>query len=396
MYRNFKYRLYPTRLQSSTLDRVFELHRQLYNAALEQRREAYRKRKKSLSYYAQASQLKDLRHQDPDIAWLNYSSCQQTLRRLDKAFNGFFRRMAARQKAGYPRFKSSQRFNLIEFPWRDGARLKGNRLYVQNVGDIKVKWHRQIPAEALIKRVYLRRDKDEWYAIFMLELPDPEPVIHTGPVVGIDLGLNSLLAQSDGKIVQNPRWYRSTEEKLAREQRTLSRRKQFSKRRQVAARRVAKLHRKIANQRLDFHHKLSHRLANTYSLIAIENLNLLGLGRSHLAKSVCDAGWGRLIYLLTYKVENTGSQLVVIAPHYTSQICSGCGSIVPKDLSTRVHNCPNCGLELDRDVNAARNILRRAIYHVAWTEPAVNSPSLDGCSREAACLYIAESSPPAS
>jgi putative transposase len=386
MNRNFKYRLYPNRTQGLALQHILDGHCQLYNAALEERREAYRKCRVSLNYYDQANQLKDLRIQDSDVAALNYSSCQQTLRKLDKAFQAFFRRIKAGETPGYPRFKSRRRYTTVEYRWDDGVRLKGNRLYVQNVGNLKVKWHREIPEQGTIQCAYFKRDGNAWYVIFALELPDVIPAPHPGLAVGIDVGLNSLVALSDGQTMDNPRWYRSTEAKLAHAQRIISRRKKFSGRWHKAVRNVATLHRKVANQRLDLHHKLSRQLTDTYSLIALEDLNILGLSRSRLAKSVHDAGWGQLVNFLTYKAENAGSQVVLVDPRLTSQVCSQCGCVVPKDLSVRVHCCPECGVSLDRDVNAARNILNRALLKTARTEPTVTSLSLDGCSREAASL----------
>ncbi|MBI5031618.1 MAG: IS200/IS605 family element transposase accessory protein TnpB [Chloroflexi bacterium] len=317
---------------------------------------------------------------------MNYSSCQQTLRRLDKAFQAFFRRIQAGEKPGYPRFKSRVRYMTVEYRWGDGVQLKDKRLYVQNVGNLKVKWHREIPDQATIHCAYLKREGNEWFVVFSLELPDSAPTVHPGQPVGVDIGLHSLVALSDGQTIENPRWYRSTETKLVQAQRTLSRRKKFSGRWRQAARKVATLHRKVANQRLDFQHKLSRQLTDTHSLIAMEDLNILGLSRSRLAKSVHDAGWGQLITLLAYKAENAGSQVVLVDPRFTSQGCSECGCIVPKDLSVRVHRCPECGVVLDRDVNAARNILKRALPQTARTEPTVKSLSLDGCSREAAVL----------
>lgn len=386
MNRNFKYRLYLNRAQATALDRVLEIQRQLYNAALEERREAWRRRRVSLNYYDQANQLKDMRAMDEEMAWLNYSSCQQTLRKLDKAFQAFFRRGRAGDTPGYPRFKSRQRFTTVEYRWGDGVRLKGKRLYLQNVGEVKVKWHRDIPSAATIACVYLKRDGTAWDAVFSLELPDAVPVSHPGPAVGLDVGLNSLVALSDGRIVENPRWYRSTEVKLAQAQRILSRRKKFSGRWRKAARNVATVHHQVANQRLDFQHKLSRQLADTYRLIAVEDLNVAGLARSRLAKSVHDAGWSQLVTLLAYKAANAGSQVVIVDPRLTSQVCSGCGGLVPKDLSVRVHVCSECGLVLDRDINAARNILKLALFQTARTEPTVQSLPLGGYSREAASL----------
>jgi putative transposase len=376
--RNYAYRLYPTQTQAGLLARVLDIHRQLYNAALQERRDAWQMCRVSLNYYDQANQLKGIRQFDADAAWLNYSSIQQTLRRLDKAFAAFFRRVKAGAEPGFPRFKSKPRFNSVEYRWGDGVRLKANRLHVQNIGTLKVKWHRDLPAEATIKCAYLKRDGRQWYVIFSLELLEPRPAVHPGPAVGLDVGLRSLVALSDGVVIENPRHFRATERRLADAQRVLSRRVKFSGRWRKQAGNLAQLHRHIANQRRDFAHKLARHLADTYCLIGVEDLNVLALSRSALAKSVHDAGWSRLLNFLAYKVEKTGSQLVAVDPRHTSQRCSGCGAIVPKDLSVRVHVCSECGLTLDRDVNAARNILTLAFqkgHGLPCPDPAQTEPS---------------------
>lgn len=373
--RNYCYRLYPNKAQHVALERVLETHRQLYNAALQERREAWRRCRISIDYYDQANQLKAIREFDEDAAWLNYSSIQQTLRRLDKAFAAFFRRMKAGEQPGFPRFKSRKCFTTVEYRYGDGVRLvrrEGKtRLHVQNVGDLKVKWHRAIPAAANLKCAYLKCENGKWYVIVSLELSDPTPAPHAGPKTGIDIGLSSLVTLSNGQTIDNPRWYRAAENKLAQAQRVVSRRVKFSNRWRKQARLVARRHTKIANQRRDFHHKLARQLVNTYSLIAVEDLNMNGLARSSLAKSVHDAGWSQLVMFLTYKAGEAGSQVVAVSPRQTSQVCSECDGLVPKDLSVRVHVCPECGLTLNRDVNAARNILKRALATTAWTEPSV-------------------------
>ena len=372
MNRNYAYRLYPNRRQAQLSDRVLEIHRQLYNAALQERRDAWRMCRVSLNYCAQANQLKAIRQFDQDSAWLNYSSIQQTLRRLDKAFAAFFRRIRAGDQPGYPRFKSKRRFNSVQYRWGDGIRLKANRLHIQNVGTVKVKWHRPLPENATIKCAYLKRDGAHWYAIIALELPDATSAPHPGPAVGLDVGLYSMVALSDGTVIENPRHFHIAETKLADAQRILSRRVKFSGHWHKQAALVASLHRKIANQRRDFAHKLSRRLAATYALIGVEDLNIMALARSPLAKSVHDAGWSQLLSLLAYKVENTGSQLVAVDPRHTSQRCSECGAHVQKELSIRVHVCSDCGLTLDRDVNAARNILALALLPAPVAQAQVN------------------------
>jgi putative transposase len=358
--RSYAYRLYPTKAQTAALERALETHRQLYNAALQERRDAWRLCHKSINYYDQANQLKAIRQFDEDAAWLNYSSIQQTLRRLDRAFAAFFRRVRAGQAPGYPRFKSKRRFNSVEYRWGDGARFKDKRLHIHGAGAIKVKWHRAIPETAKVKCVYLKRNLRQWYAIFSLELPDPEPCRHPGPEIGIDLGLNHLVALSNGVMIENPRYFRTAQDKLAERQRALCRKVKYSHGWRKQAFQVAKAHQHIANQRRDHAHTLARHLADSYSLIAVEVLNVAGMAQGHLAKSILDAGWSQLVNFTTYKAESAGGRVVAVSAYRSSQACSGCGEIVPKDLSVRVHVCPRCGRVLDRDTNAAINHLRRA------------------------------------
>jgi putative transposase len=369
--RSYQYRLYPNKAQTEALLRILEIHRQLYNAALQERREAWRKCRVSISYIDQANQIKELRTFDEDAAWLNYTSIQQTLRRLDKAFCAFFRRSRMGEKPGYPRFKNRKRFRSVEYRFGDGAALRNGRLRVQNVGLVKIKLHRPIPPDAKIKAaVITRRGDGKWYATFQLKLPNPSPDPHSGMAVGIDLGVNpSLVALSNGETIDAPRFLRRSETRLAKAQRITSRRCKGSQRWHKGNRQVAQLHRHIANQRRDQAHKLSRRLTDTFSFIAVENLNITGMIKNHcLAKSISDAGWSQLLQFLAYKAESAGSQVVAVDPYNTSQVCSACGRLVPKDLSVRWHDCSHCGLSLDRDVNAARNILNKAL---ARTGPSV-------------------------
>ena len=367
MIRTFRYRLYTHARQSKSLAYLLDLSRNVYNAALEQRKTVYEETGTGITYIAQSQHFGGLRRVDPDgLGYLNFTCMQQTLRRLDKAYRAFFRRVRAGETPGFPRFKSSNRWNSFEFTYGDGCKLrfddKGRALlYVQNVGEIKVKYHREIPAEAKIKHVVIKRSLGKWCVFFQAELPEPEIVEHPGPEIGIDVGIKSLLALSDGTLVENPRWLRASLAELRIKQRRLSRRKKGSQGRRDAAFQVAKAHEHITNQRRDFWHKITRELADTYSLIAIEDLNLTFMTHNHhLALSAHDAGLGLFRQLLESKVENTGSMVIAVPPAYTSQRCSGCGEIVPKDLSVRVHHCPHCNLTLDRDVNAAVNILELA------------------------------------
>lgn len=368
MLRTYKYRLYPNHTQVEALEFLLWQGRNLYNAALEQRIGIYRETGKGISYPGQWAHFRDLRNANPDtLGKLNATSVQQMLRRLDNSFVAFFRRLKTGEKPGFPRFKGRHHFHSLEYHYGDGCKLREGEdgrvlFYVQNAGELKVKYHRPLPEGAQVKHVILKRNLGKWYACLSLEMSNPERLPLERPAVGIDMGLSSLLTFSDGTLIDNPRWLRSGLGKLRVAQRTLSRRKKGSHRRRKAADRVARLGERTANQRRDFWHKTTQQLANTYSLIAIEDLTLkFMLSNSHLALSASDAGLGEFQQLLRYKVEETGGEVVAVNPRNTSQVCSGCGVMVLKSLRMRLHSCPDCGLSLDRDVNAARNILALAL-----------------------------------
>jgi putative transposase len=354
----FKYRLYPNRSQAEALGAMVGTHRRLYNLALRDRRDTYQAEGRSISYGEQSARFKQSRKTLPSFAGLNFSSAQATLRRLDKAFKAFFRRVKAGDCPGYPRFRGEHRFRSVEFPsYGDGCKLKDNgRLYVQHIGHIKVKFHR--PIEGRIKTVSLTRSSSKWYVIFSCDLGDaPEPT-EGGAEVGIDLGLKSFLVSSDGASVEPPRYYRKAQKKLRRTQRALARKKKGSMRRGKARHRVAKLHEKVANQRRDFHHKEARKLVDGHAFIAHEALNVTGIARTRLAKSTHDAGWAQFVNILVAKAEEAGVRVVAVNPANTTQACSSCGAMpeVKKTLSERLHSCW-CGYVADRDVNAAENIL---------------------------------------
>lgn len=366
MIRTYKYRLYPNKAQARQLDFLLGQARNVYNAALEQRITVYKETGKGVSYYQQRAYFRDLRNASPDtLGVLNANSMKEILRRLDKSFASFFRRVKAGQKPGFPRFKGKERFSSLPYVYGNGCKLRmGERvlLYIQNVGEVKVKYHRPIPQNATIKQAIIKRSANRWYVILQLDYPLSDVPQHTGPAVGVDMGLKSLLTLSDGQTVENPRWLRQSLAQLRIAQRRLTRRKKGSARRRKAAAQVARLHERVANQRRDFWHKITRQLVDTYSLIAIEDLALDFMITNHrLALSAYDAGLGEFKHMLAYKAAEAGAQVVAVNPAYTTQMCSECGVIVPKDLSVRVHTCPDCGYTADRDVNAARNILMLAV-----------------------------------
>lgn len=361
MFFSYQYKLYPNKTQDPIMNAMLEVHRELYNAALAERREAWKKSKISISFFDQTNQIKDIRVLRPDLERFGFGVAKNTLRRLDKAFSKFFRRIKLQKTPGYPRFKSRNQFRSVSFIYGNGASLADNKLKLKGVGRIKIKLHRPLPEGATIKAVVIKRDVDDhWYATFQIELPDPQPAQHDGPPVGVDLGVTTLAALSTGELIQAPRHFRKAQGKLRRQQRRSARRKKFSKRWRKAQHQVAKTHRRIARQRKDFAHKVSRRLVDEFSLIAVEDLNIGGMAKGMFAKSITDAGWSELLHNITYKAESAGSVVVKVDRRYTSQLCSGCGCIVKKSLSVRVHRC-ECGVVLNRDHNAALNILQRAL-----------------------------------
>jgi putative transposase len=347
MKKAYVYRLYPTREQRALLQQQLDVAREVYNACLEERREAYRMCGVRLNYYSQANQLKDIRRDRPDVAAVNFSMLQAVCRRAQRSFENFYRRVAAGQDPGYPRFKGRSRFDSITFPsYGDGCKLRGNRLYIQGVGTLKVKLHR--PVSGTIKTVTLKRSCGRWYVVLTCEV-EVQPLPATWRDVGIDLGLIDFLVTERGEPVPAPKYFRRGQATLARRQRIRERKRRGSTNRRKAGLLVAKAHRHVANQRKDFHHKTARKLVQAYDTIYHEDLAVRNMVQNHsLAKSISDAGWAQFIAILTSKAEEAGRVIVAVNPRGTSQTCI-CGEPVPKDLSEHWHQCPRCHLSLPRD-----------------------------------------------
>jgi putative transposase len=368
MRKAFKYKAYPSRQKDAAMATMVETHRHLYNRALAERKMAWEQDRRSVSYGDQSANLKIERRTNPYLAATNFSSCQATLRRLDKAFQAFFRRVKAGETPGYPRFKGRNRFATVEFPsYGDGCKVKGNRVYFQHIGWVRIKLHR--PIEGTIKTVSFTREADGWHVIFSCELGEVEAAPHPGPMVGCDLGLKAFLVTSDGESIAPPKFYRKAERALRRAQRRVSRRQKGSKRRAKAVQILARAHLHIANQRKDFHHKTARTLVTQYGTIVHEKLNITGIARSRLAKSTHDVGWGQFLRILHSKAAEAGCVMIPVPAKDTTQACSACGKMpeVPKTLKDRVHRCAWCGYEADRDLNAALNIKRLGSSRQALT-----------------------------
>jgi len=350
--KSFKYRLFINKTQETKLESLFNAARFLYNCALEQRIICWKQWSKSINYYDQANTLKEIRSFDKGIAQLNYSASQDILRRLDKAFQAFFRRIKIGDKPGFPRFKGRDRFNSITFPaYGDGIKLKNGKLYIQNVGTVRIKLHRNL--EGKIKTVAIMRQNGHLYAAFSCDEVETKPLEPCSDEIGIDVGIKSLAVLSNGEIIDNPKHLKRSEEKLKEIQ------QQHSKNRTKNSRKkLSRLHAKVGNQRKDFLHKLSRKLVNRFGAIFVEDLKpkqMVSGNYKVLNKYINDAAWSMFFNMLSYKAEEAGRKIIKVNPKNTTQRCSACGKIVPKDLSIRAHVC-SCGLNIDRDLNAALNI----------------------------------------
>ncbi|TAK11448.1 MAG: transposase [Anaerolineae bacterium] len=372
MLRTYRYRLYPGQDQQQSLNDILWAACWLYNRALDYRRKRWDESRHSVTYYEQAGMWRDWRNEAPGanpLRRLNMSAGQQVLRRLDGAYRQFLK-----GQRGRPRFQKSSRFNSVNYKPGDGAAVRGSRLYVQNAGLIQVRWHRALP-EGKLKNIVLVRKSTGWYVLFQLELPQPPVEKSTHPPVGVDLGNTHALALSDGITFDSPKSLQASLRKLRLLQRSVSRKKKGGRNRHKAMRKVARLHEHIANQRLDWWHKTTRHLADTYGTIVLEDLSLtFMLQNRHLSRSAHDVGLGMFRTMLNYKAMEAGVEIVTVSPRNTSQACSGCGHIVLKDLSVRLHDCPDCGLTLDRDVNAARNVLR--LGYRRWALTWEDAPSV--------------------
>lgn len=375
MLKTYRYRLYPTEKQQETLSEILWVACWLYNRALEYRRKRWNESRKSVTYNEQAAMWRDWRNEEPDenpLRLLNMSAGQQVLRRLDSAYRQFLK-----GKRGKPRFQKPSRFNSVNYKPGDGATVKANRLYVQNVGLIKVRWHRALP-EGKIKNIIVFRKPSGWYVLFQVELPEKPVEKSANPPVGVDMGISHALAISDGTFFDSPKYLHASLRKLRVLQRSLSRKKKGGKNWRKTARQIARLHEHIANQRRDWWHKTTRKLVDTYGTIVLEDLSLnFMLQNGHLSRAAHDIGLGMFQNLLTYKAIEAGCEVILVNPKNTSQACSSCGSIVLKDLSVRTHVCPYCGLVLDRDVNAALNILARGLRARALTCPVGECVALE-------------------
>jgi putative transposase len=381
--RAYKFLLRPTVKQTQALAACLEDHRLLYNAALEERREAYRRTGVTVRYGDQSAQLKDIRRFDPDQARWSFSSQQATLRRLNKTFDGFFGRVKAGKTPGYPRFKGAGWWDTVEWP-KDGDGCRWNptpdngptRVYLQGIGHVRVHAHRQ--TQGRVKTVSVKREGHRWYLILSCDDVPAEPARPADAPVGIDMGVAAFLTTSDGVQVPNPRHLAASADRLTVAQQALARCKRGSNRRRRARVRVAAIHRKVSRQRLDHAHKTARWLVQHHDLIAHEALRIGNMTRSAsgtvgapghnvaaksgLNRSILDAGWGVFLRVLAAKAESAGRLVIAVNPANTSRTCPACGHCARENRVTQADfACLRCDYTGHADVVGASNILRAGL-----------------------------------
>mgnify|MGYP001566260139 CR=1 FL=1 len=354
MLKVFEYRLRPNGKQEQRLNDLLQATRHMYNHCLEELILHYKETGKHLNRFAQ-----DKRHgvkEHPDIPAV---VVDKVIARIHRSFENFFRGVKNGERIGFPRFKSYNRWRSFEF--RDAThRIEGSYFLAgRSLGRIRTIVHRHLEGEFKYARIVRR--PSGWYVQCVCEV-EPSPLPKNDNAVGLDMGITYLLADSDGVVTENPKWYRSSLKMLAHAQKSLSRKKKGSNRRRKQVGVVARHHERIANRRKDCLHKLSRQYVDSNQTIVVEDLQPSNMVKNHhLAMSIMDASWGMLRNMLAYKAECAGRQFIAVNPRYTSQMCSKCGEYVQKALSVRTHVCPHCGYVANRDVNAARNIKQRGL-----------------------------------
>jgi putative transposase len=354
MYRSYQFRLLPTGPQEAKLIAVLSDNRETYNAAIQERREAWRLQRKNISYYDQQAQLTALR-QDRRFAMTAVDIQRDPIRRVDRAFADFFRRCkSSGSKPGYPRFKAASRYRSFEWGACNRPSITPSHIRVPNIGQVRYKSTRQVIGEPKIATI--KQIGRKWTVNIRCDV-GPAPEKHAvSKAIGIDVGLINFVTLSDGRSVNNPRWVRKHSARIAAANRLLARKQKQSKNRTRAKEVLRRAHQRVANERLNFIHHISKWLISQYDMVAFEKLNIVGMVHGKLAKSILDTAWSELVWQITYKAESAGKWAVPVNPRWTSMRCSGCGAYVCKTLADRVHVCA-CGINLGRDHNAALNIL---------------------------------------
>ncbi len=358
----YKFRLYPTKQQKKAFEETIETCRRLYNTMLADRIE------NRIRFYDQQGKLVEMKKSNKYLRSVHSQVLQNVALRVDNAFARFFSGLSQ-----YPKFKRFGKYNSFTYPqFIKSFYLEGNKLKLGMIGKVKIKLHRVVNGKP--KTATIIREVDQWFVTLSVEQSFSEQQIFhsaTTSSIGIDLGISRIITLSDGTTMGNPRFFKRAEHQIKLLEKEFSHKRKGSKRREQTRIRLAKAWRSVRRRRDDFTHKVSDILTKRFSFIVFEDLDVQKMVHSHsLASAIMDSLWGKIRRLTAYKAERRGGRVLLVNPGGTSQKCSGCGSDVPKNLEERVHDCQSCGLVVDRDVNAARNILKRGLEQaLAETQP---------------------------
>ncbi|NET67801.1 MAG: transposase [Moorea sp. SIO1G6] len=375
----YQYKLKPTKVQKILINNWLSMLCAQYNYLLADRFSWYEQNRCSINacplvchlpdlrnnpdYFSQNKTLPNLKKTHPWYKTVHSQVLQDVVKRVKLAFDRFIKGDSNGKRSGRPRFKKRHRYRTFTYPQMKEGCLEGNLINLPKLGKLKVILHRPIPAGFKIKTATITKKCDGYYLVLSLEdktVPEIKPDINPDSIVGIDVGLKEFLTTSEGETINIPQYYRKSQKRLKVIQKRVSRRQKGSNNRLKAIKQLGKQHKKVADKRKDFHFKTTNYWLSKYDVIAHEKLNVKGMAKSRLAKSVLDAGWSSFLAILTSKALNAGLLAIPVSAQNTSQNCSNCGRKVPKKLHVRWHDCPHCGCSLDRDHNAAINIKNRA------------------------------------
>ncbi|NEO93802.1 MAG: transposase [Moorea sp. SIO3G5] len=407
----YQYRLRLTKSQVAKIEKWLDMLRYQYNYLLADRFNWYEQNRCSIyscplvchlpelrsnpDYFSQKRTLPQLKQDRPWYREIHAHVLQDCIKRVDLAFKRFLKGDSNGKRSGRPRFKGKNRYRSFTFPSLSKTPISGNILTLPKFGKVKMIYHRPIPNGFKIKTATITRKADGYYVTLSIQddsVPDIIPMLRRSRYandsvvnpVGIDMGLKSFLVKSDNTEVPIPQYYRKAQKRLKKIQKAVSRSKKGSNNRKKAVTKLGKAHKKVADTRKDFHFKTAKELLDSHDLIAHEKLNIKGLAKTKMAKSVLDAGWGQFLYILSVKALNAGLVTKAVNPRNTSQNCSNCGKKVPKKLKDRIHSCPHCGYVADRDVNAAINILNLAVGHSVSSKACRVTEPLGGVGKKPA------------
>ncbi|NER19731.1 MAG: IS200/IS605 family element transposase accessory protein TnpB [Symploca sp. SIO1C2] len=378
---SYQYKLKPTKQQWQVIDNTLEMLRYQYNYQLAQRFDWYEQNRCSIdrcplvchlpelkekpNRFGQQTSLKQLKKDRPWYKNIYSQVLQQVPRKVEIAFDRWLKGDSNGKKSGKPRFKGAGRYRTFTYPQFKKSPLVGDKIKLPKIGEVRLFAHRLIPDGFALKTASVTKKADGYYVTLSLDdqtVPTIKPDFDANNIVGIDVGLIDFYVASDKTRIAAPKHLRKAEHKLKSAQRKVSRRKKGSNRRLKAIKKLGIQHKKVADTRKDFHFKTAKKLLSKYDVVAVEKLNIKGLAKTRLAKSVHDAGWGQFLSILSFKAENAGLKVIAVSPNGTSKECSSCGHKVKKPLSQRMHNCPVCHTHICRDLNAAINIRNRGAH----------------------------------